>query len=311
MRLILGTDGSPFADTATQAVIAEVKRAGAEVQVIHVVDSKKELLPEMTGLDAEVMNAPARRRFAEDLVEATAELLRIRGFNTTTVVVWGDPRSQIIQAAKEWQADAIILGSHGQTGLHEFLMGSVSDAVSRHAPCSVEIVRAPKPEHTPQGLRILLAMDDSEFSETVANAVITQVNSERAEVKLLTVFDPWPLAEALAEAHQRGSKEYPDLAGAVVKLREQTVRKLLKTAEKLESVGFKVTHTLAEEGDPRDDILDCAGRWQADLIVVGSHGHKGTDRLLMGSVAEAVSRHAPCSVEIVRLQSNERSIAAL
>jgi len=310
MRLLLATDGSTFADAATQAVIAEVKRDGADIRVIHVVDSKKELLPEMTALDAEVMNAPARRRSAEALVDATAQLLRIGGFNTTTMVVWGDPRSQIIQAAKEWQADAIVLGSHGRTGLHELLMGSVSDAVSRHAPCSVEIVRAPKPQQTPQGLRILLAMDDSEFSEAVANAVITQVKSERAEVKLLSVLDPWPLAEALAEAHQRASEEYPDFAGAVVKLRDQAIRKLLKTAEKFESVGFKVTQTLAEEGDPRDDILDCAGRWRADLIVVGSHGHKGTDRLLMGSVAEAVSRHARCSVEIVRLQSNERSIAA-
>ena len=146
----------------------------------------------------------------------------------------------------------IVLGSHGRTGLHELLMGSVSDAVSRHAPCSVEIVRAPKPQQTPQGLRILLAMDDSEFSEAVANAVITQVKSERAEVKLLSVLDPWPLAEALAEAHQWASEEYPDFAGAVVKLRDQAIRKLLKTAEKFESVGFKVTQTLAEEGDPRE-----------------------------------------------------------
>ncbi len=230
MRLLLATDGSTLADAATQAVVAEVKRDGADIRVIHLVNSKKEVLPEMTA--------------------------------------------------------------------------------SRHAPCSVEIVRAPKPQQTPQGLRILLAMDDSEFSETVANAVITQVKSERAEVKLLTVLDPWPLAEALAEVHQRGSKEYPDFAGAVVKLRDQAIRKLLKTAKKLESVGFKVTQMLAEEGDPRDDILDCAERWRADLIVVGSRGDKGTDCLLMGSVAEAVSRHARCSVEIVRLPSNERRIAA-
>ena len=50
-------------------------------------------------------------------------------------------------------------------------MGSVSDAVAHHATCSVEIVRVPKGQLTPQGLRILLAMDDSNFSEAVADAV--------------------------------------------------------------------------------------------------------------------------------------------
>ena len=62
----------------------------------------------------------------------------------TTAVEWGDPKSKIIDAAEQWHADLIVLGSHGRTGLERFLMGSVSDAVARHAPCSVEVVRIPK-----------------------------------------------------------------------------------------------------------------------------------------------------------------------
>jgi nucleotide-binding universal stress UspA family protein len=60
-------------------------------------------------------------------------------------------------------------------------------------------------------------------------------------------------------------------------------------------------HALVEKGDPRAVIVDHAARWNADLIVLGSHGFKGLDRLLIGSVSEAVLRHAPCSVEIVRI----------
>jgi nucleotide-binding universal stress UspA family protein len=58
-------------------------------------------------------------------------------------LVEGDPKSQILDAAKEWRADMIVLGSHGRTGLGRFLMGSVSQDVVRHAHCSVEVFRTP------------------------------------------------------------------------------------------------------------------------------------------------------------------------
>ena len=57
---------------------------------------------------------------------------------------------------------------------------------------------------------------------------------------------------------------------------------------------------IVEEGDPRSTIIKHATKWGANLIVAGSHGRKGLDRFLMGSVAEFIVRHAPCSVEIVR-----------
>jgi nucleotide-binding universal stress UspA family protein len=53
-------------------------------------------------------------------------------------------------------------------------------------------------------------------------------------------------------------------------------------------------------GDPKAVILDEAGQWGADLIVVGSHGWRGIDRLMMGSVSESVAMHAHCSVEVIR-----------
>lgn len=63
---------------------------------------------------------------------------------------------------------------------------------------------------------------------------------------------------------------------------------------------FTVT-TAIEEGDPRFAIADYAAQWKADLVVVGSHGRKGLGRLLIGSVAEYVVRHAHCAVLIVRV----------
>jgi len=76
-----------------------------------------------------------------------------------------------------------------------------------------------------------------------------------------------------------------------------------RAAERLRAAGFQVD-TLVEEGDPKSKIIDMAAQWSADLIVLGSHGRKGLDRFLLGSVSELVARHASCSVEIVRMPAN-------
>jgi len=75
-----------------------------------------------------------------------------------------------------------------------------------------------------------------------------------------------------------------------------------KVAERLHKKGLNVT-VAVERGDPRSKILEMASKWRADLIVVGSHGHKGLAHFLLGSVSEDVAQHAGCSVEIVRIPS--------
>ena len=69
--------------------------------------------------------------------------------------------------------------------------------------------------------------------------------------------------------------------------------------KRLEEARFNV-HSAIEEGDPRDRVFEFASKWKADLIFLGSHGCHGWKKLMLGSVSEAVARHAPCSVEIVR-----------
>ena len=75
-----------------------------------------------------------------------------------------------------------------------------------------------------------------------------------------------------------------------------------RAADDLRRVGFK-THTAVEVGDVRDSILAAAAEWDADLVVIGSHGHRGIQSLFLGSVAESVARDAKCSVEIVHIRT--------
>jgi len=83
-----------------------------------------------------------RRRDAAALVESAAEQLRSAGFTTAASIREGDAPRVIVDCAKEIGADLIVLGSHGRKGFDRLLLGSVSDSVARHAPCSVQIVRA-------------------------------------------------------------------------------------------------------------------------------------------------------------------------
>jgi nucleotide-binding universal stress UspA family protein len=147
-------------------------------------------------------------------------------------------------------------------------------------------------------MKILLALDDSNFSEAATGALIAQMKTTGKEVRLLHVVESFP--EKLA--NKLGSKDAPDFVAARLQQRERARAWLARAAEKLRSAGFKVTSSV-KEGDARSVILDLAETWRADLIVLGSHGRKGLDRFLIGSVSEAVARHARCSVEIVRVRS--------
>jgi nucleotide-binding universal stress UspA family protein len=144
-------------------------------------------------------------------------------------------------------------------------------------------------------MRILLALDESKFSEAATDTVIAQFATKDAEVRLLHVVEPFPVSLA----KQMGTSESPDFTAARMAQRRYAESLLSQATEKLRSAGFKVT-SFVEEGDAREVILNQAESWNADLIIVGSHGRTGLDRFLIGSVSEAVARHAQCSVEIVR-----------
>jgi len=144
-------------------------------------------------------------------------------------------------------------------------------------------------------MKILLAIDDSKFSEAAIQTVIAQARPQNTEVRILHVLLP----PSLLLGREMGGYD-PEVEAVWNAEREQAKALVTKTVGTLRTSGFNVTSTL-EEGDPKSRIIDVASEWNADLIVLGSHGRKGLDRFLMGSVAEGVARHAKCSVEIVRL----------
>jgi nucleotide-binding universal stress UspA family protein len=146
-------------------------------------------------------------------------------------------------------------------------------------------------------LKILLAVDDSRFSEAATQAVIRQIRPEQAEVCVLHIVEPLLLIPEFRLGNLEGLK------ASEKQLRKDGEELVTRAEQLLRTAGFKV-HTKIREGDHRAEIIDQATEWGTDLIVLGSHGRKGLNRFLLGSVAEFVSRHADCSVEIVRISNH-------
>ena len=146
MKILLAIDGSSFSQAAVASIIARPCPGGTEIKLVNVVEPPSLLMGrEMGGYDPEFEAVwKALREAAADLVEKAARKLREAKFNVSTELVEGDPKSQIIDVADQWPADMIVVGSHGWKGFKRFLMGSVSEAIVRHAPCSVEVIRKPR-----------------------------------------------------------------------------------------------------------------------------------------------------------------------
>jgi len=140
MKMLLAIDDSRYSQAAMQAVIAHHKPQGLEVRVLHALEPPTVL---MTPEFAEYIPSTESAEQAKALVGKAAGALRAAGVNVTTAVAQGDPKSMILDEAKSWGADLIVLGTHGRKGLDRFMLGSVSEAVLRHARCSVEVVRLP------------------------------------------------------------------------------------------------------------------------------------------------------------------------
>jgi len=150
LKVLLATDGSEFSKDAARSVASRPWPAGSEFRVISVAELPVAWFrkPVPAYLDPKAMETlrAESMKHAEDAVAAAEQILADGGLTEsgTEAVPYASAKEVIISQATEWGADLIVLGSHGRHGASRFLLGSVSEPVAFHAPCSVEIIRARK-----------------------------------------------------------------------------------------------------------------------------------------------------------------------
>jgi nucleotide-binding universal stress UspA family protein len=289
MRVLFATDGSEGAKAAAEWLQHLPLPADRPVMVVTVIDPPLlPALPDIAGGIRAKLVADARR-----LADETALGLSKAGHTATGRVAEGDPREEIVEAAKTFGADLVVLGARGLGAMEGLLLGSVSLAVARRAPCPVLICKGTARD----AKSITVALDGSE-------------HARRALAWLLKL--PLPAGLRLQLVGVAQPQHYPSTApailhgalGAAVAAVDAERRAV---AEKECRTGAVTAHGQdivalvdVQKGRPAEVIVQAAEQHGSDLIVVGARGLGRLERLRLGSVSEAVLRSAHCPVLIVR-----------
>ena len=290
--IVAGVDLSVPSDQALDRAAALAQLHTAQLVIVHaladdapVANVKNDMLQQLGEVSAAV-RAEEARRLSERLTQ-----LQGRGIAAEVVSRTGPPGEVVAQVAKERNAELIVVGTHGHTGISRFLLGSVATAVLRHAPCDVLVCRGtsgPSPF-----LRPLVATD---FSPTAARALRNAASLAAPNVTI-EVIHAWQLPAGSWGATLLGQTRFPWST-----VRDAVVKSAQEQADHLVAQHGDLGHPLHVElvqGPPASVITHAAERGGHDLIAIGTHGHRGFRRLLLGSVAESTIRHAPCSVLVV------------
>lgn len=143
MKILLAVDNSEYSTEAIKEIATRPWPPDTIVRVLSVAESVTPPATELwydAGGSLERVQQEMNKR-ATELTVGVAKKLEGKGMTVETFVRDGDPRSEIVDEARDWASDLIVLGSHGYTGIKRFLLGSVALSVVSHAPCSVEVVR--------------------------------------------------------------------------------------------------------------------------------------------------------------------------
>ncbi len=142
-RIVVGTDGSETAGEAVRQAVDLAKLAGAQLSIVsaYAPVPKRRLQNEQEGAPADVHYEIGPREDVNLVLDAAAASAKKEGLEVQTHPVEGEPAEAILNVAEETDADLIVVGNKGMTGARRFLLGSVPNNVSHHAPCSVIIVR--------------------------------------------------------------------------------------------------------------------------------------------------------------------------
>ena len=292
-RILFPTDFSACAEGAYRHAALLAHHTGAELHLLHVAEADD---PPMAWPDADsrvsmgavfadlgVLSVPGASDL--DLTEVVAEEVEGRR-----------PAEAIVEYARDEEADLVVMGTHGRSGWRRGVLGSVAEAVVRHAPCPVLTVRprsayasgdAPWPPR-----RVLLAVDAPDLEgaapSLAARWATRLAHVYRAPLDIVHVMRPPAVSIADPRAAAQG--------------RTRARNALLALANTLcaESDAALSVQVTVRSGDPIDVIQAVARENHAHLLVVGSHGRRGPRRALLGSVAEALLRSAPCPTLVVR-----------
>lgn len=314
-RLLLANDGSELAEAALPRAAALARAMGSEVLVLRVSHSAgasvEELTPDSWGRHIALAGAEApgeARAEAYPPLTLTVAALQAAGIAAVgSLVLRGDPGEVIAEAASRLGCDAIVMSSHGLSGIRRAVLGSVSDHVIRHSrgiPVLLYRPIAGTTDAADEGTyqRILVALDGSELAGALIPHAQEIASRTGAEVVLLRVVDS--VTRVITMTTPAG---YPMPGDLTVEIAEDTVRvqrasateQLEAIAGRLREAGISSVRALIAEGEPGLEIVAAAEELDCDLVLLATHGRGGLGRALLGSVTDHVTRHLSSAAALI------------
>jgi nucleotide-binding universal stress UspA family protein len=282
-NILLPFDGSEGAAEVLHHTAEIAHWADATVQVLYVADTAHDSVTVVEGRTVDVLEREGR-----DIVEEAAKTLETLGVSYRTDVVQGNPAPTIVDYAEQYDQDLVVMPTHGREGISRYLVGSVSEKVVRLSSLPVLSVRMqPDETLTFPYENVLVPTDGSSAATHAADHLLEFAAALDATVHVLSVVDDSALG--------------PDIRSTIAgKESEQAATAAVDTvvsAAETHGVTDVVRHV--EHGRPAEVILDCIDSNDVHAVGMGTTGRRGTDRILLGSVAEKTVRSAPVPVMTV------------
>ncbi len=294
-HILVGVDFSPGSLGAALRAAEVAAAHGARLTLVHAATvPERPEVPEAMQATADAYLEVLEQRLAgdRDRLAALREELAATGVVVSHVLIDRFADDALVEAATELGADLLVTGSRERGALRRWLLGSVAEAVVRTAPCSVLVARPGDPDRGFQ--RLVIGTDFSPMAD-LAIARALDLAAPDATVDIIHCFRLAFPSDAPDDLPALG----PDPTTLHAQLSADVHARGQAILERHARPGIVARFSLIDDS-PRHGLCDAAEQQQADLVVVGSHGRRGLRRALLGSSAEAVVRHAPCSVLVVR-----------
>jgi nucleotide-binding universal stress UspA family protein len=293
MKIVCAIDGSRYSQWELDWLRRLCAPDDCSLLLVHAVDMTQ--FKTLPTLDQKSRSALVK--VMEFSFEGAARLLEVAEVKAART--WGDVRAKLLRgrpaegiarSAKRERADLLVIGSRGVTEFQPMLVGSVSRQLLMQAPCSVLVVK--KPASTLK--KVVFGTDGSLESWNAVIWLRQLPDKIRPAVKVASVIPPLPLESIRVPA--RAVAVYDQVE---VVLRREAQKLATRVAGTLRKAGF-TAEEIVMSGPPAAELVELAGRERANLIIVGSRSGRGAREYFMGSVADTVVKHAPCSVLVHR-----------
>lgn len=290
MRVLVASDGSPSARGAADLALSFPWPAGARVRGAVALGRAGWLGTQYRAAMIRELHAQA-----EDLDRQLAR----RWPQAQVFELHDSPAEAILNEARRFRADAIVLGWRGHGTFERLLAGSVSRAVAERAKCSVVVVRGGTRLAAGGPRRFAIGFDGSENSRKAIRFLARLAPPRGNAVVLAHVLEALvaaPLSHAGSSLRVQVRRA---LERRAAELRRRAERRLRAAAAMLERRGWQVSLRL-RSGDPLSELLGEARRSRAEVLVVGARGASGAARMLLGSVASGALNQSSLPVVVAR-----------